>query len=187
MAVLYVSNSGTIEDSLDADDQRDLSLDSGGVDPHRPAVRVRPPDGLRPALLVVRYALRIPRGPEDERRSGGLGRRRLRVSGRRDHRRRAAASARRLSADARAPRPRPHGAARNGRPSQRRRRAAGGHPHHRREVSGERRVREERLVEPGSADANRRGQVRRAGSAGLRVRERRDRGGTRSRAGAPRF
>jgi hypothetical protein len=44
---------GTIEDSLDVDDQRDFSLDSGGVDPYGPAVRVRPADGLRPALLVV--------------------------------------------------------------------------------------------------------------------------------------
>jgi hypothetical protein len=37
---------GTIESTLDVDDQRDFSLDSRGVDPYRSAMRVRPPDGL---------------------------------------------------------------------------------------------------------------------------------------------
>ena len=48
-----------------AHDQRDLPLDPGRVDPCRAPVRVRPPDGLRPPLFVVRHALRL--SPRDTR------------------------------------------------------------------------------------------------------------------------
>ena len=51
-----------IESTMHADGQRDLLLDSGRVDAGRAAVRVRPPDGVRPPLFVVRHALRVSRG-----------------------------------------------------------------------------------------------------------------------------
>ena len=187
MTVLYVSDAVQLQSRPDVDDQRNLSLDSGGVDPYRPALRVRAPDRLRPALLLVRHALRLPRRPEDEHRGRRVGRGGVRVPGRGDHRWGATSSARRLSTHERTARARPYGPARDRRPSQRRAGAIGGRPHHRREMPGERRGSEERLVESRLVDRDRRGQVRRSGSTGLRVRQETSSRATPSRAAAPRF
>ena len=87
----------------------------------------------------------------------------------------------RLSPDERAPAAGPYGPPRDRWSPQRRAGPRWRRPDHRREVSGERRVREERLVEPGSPDADRRGQVRRAGSGRTTSSQGRS-GATRSRA-----
>ena len=108
------------------------------------------------------------------RRGRGRGRG-PRLPDRGSHRRRAAAAARRLSADAAPARCRQDRADRDRRSSQHCAGARRRDPHHGREVPRVGRVGEERLVESGAADARRRGEVRHRRSRRLRVRARRRR------------
>ena len=98
--------------------QRDLLLGPGRVHLRRAAVRVRASDRVRPALLVVRYAVRLPRGPQARRRGCGGGGGAIRLLAGRGDGRRAAAAGRRVSADERAGGPRQDRAARDRWPSQ---------------------------------------------------------------------
>src|SRR5438552_17216230 len=49
---------------------RDLQIDTGRVNACGPAVRLRSPDRLQPALLVVRQRVQFLRWPQDDRRTG---------------------------------------------------------------------------------------------------------------------
>src|SRR5579862_5181075 len=154
-----------------ADGQRDFLLDTGGVDPGGRAVRVRPADRVRSALLVVRHAVRVSRRPKDDR---GRGRRRggpPRLPARRNHRRRAAAAGRGLPAHGTAARRGPPRDARDRRPPADRPRARRGGENRRRQMPGQRRGGQEPLAESRRACARRRGEVRDQGPRGLRLRE----------------
>ena len=157
----------------DADGQRDLPFDSGRVELRGPALRVRAPDRLQPALRVVRHGLRLRRGALDRGRRGGGRRGGLRLSAGGDHGRRAAAAARRLSVDEPAARGGQDGAARDGRPDRHLGRARRGRQGAGRQVSRQRRGRAQRVGQPGAPRGARRGEVRDPRPGRLRVRARR--------------
>ena len=157
--------------SHDADHQRDLPFDPGGVDPRRAAMRVRPADRVRPQVHVVRHAVRLHRGAQDAGGGRRRGRAALRLRGGGDHRRRAAAPARGLRPDGRASRPRPDGDARDRRAHQHRPGAARSDQDRGREVPRQRRGDAQLLGQHGAARPARRGQVRPPRSRRLRLRE----------------
>ena len=92
---------------------RDLRERPGRVDVRRPALRLRPPHRVQPALRLVRHAAGLPRRHPHGPRRGARARARARHAARRADRRRAAAPARRLPPDARALRRRAHRARRD--------------------------------------------------------------------------